>query len=54
MKMKEWNQGQDRLSDKSQWQLPSNRVNDKKAPTGTDRASCQAREPIEGDERGLR
>ena len=49
MKMKEWYQGQDRLSDKSQWQLPSNRVNDKKAPTGTDRASYQAREPIEGE-----
>ena len=49
MKMKKWYQGQDRLSDKSQWQLPSNRMNDKKAPSGTDRASCQARESNEGD-----
>ena len=47
---KRWYQGQDRLSDKSQWQLPSNRVSDRKAPTGTDRASHQAREPTEDDE----
>ena len=53
MKMKQWYQGQDRLSDKSQWQLPSNRVRDKKAPTGTRRASYQAREPIAGDEERL-
>ena len=30
MKMKQWYQGQDRVSDKSQWQLPSNRVSDQK------------------------
>ena len=53
MKMKQWYQGHDRLSDKSQWQLPSNRVSDKKAPTGTDRASYQAREPLEGDKERL-
>ena len=53
MKMEQWYQGQDRLSDKSQWHLPSNRVSDKKAPTGTDRASYQAREPIEGDKERL-
>ena len=53
MKIKQWYQGQDRLSDKSQWQLPSNRVSDKKSPTGTDRASYQAREPIKGDEETL-
>ena len=35
-KMMQWYQGQDRLNEKSQWQLPSNRVSDKKAPTGTD------------------
>ena len=29
MKMKLWYEGQDRLSDKSQWKLPSNRVSDK-------------------------
>ena len=53
MKMKQRYQGQDRLSDKSQWQLPSNRVSDEKAPTGRDRASYQAREPIEGDKERL-
>ena len=53
MKVNQWYQGQDRLSDKSQWQLPSNRVSDKKTPTGTDRASHRAREPIEGDEERL-
>ena len=53
MTMRQWHQGQDRLSDKSQWQLPSNRVSDRKAPTGTDRASDQARERIEGDEERL-
>ena len=53
MKMMQWYQGQDRLSDKSKWQLPHNRVSDKKAPTGTDRASYQTREPIEGDEERL-
>ena len=42
LKKKRWYQGQDRLSDKSQWQLPSNRVSDKKAPIGTDRASHHA------------
>ena len=36
MKMRQWYQGQDRLNDKSQWQLPNNRVSDKKAPTGTE------------------
>ena len=41
MKMKQWYQGQDRLSDESQWQLPSNRASDKKAPTGTDRKMTQ-------------
>ena len=30
--MKQWYQGQDRLSDKSQEQLPSNRASDKKVP----------------------
>ena len=40
------------MSDKSQCQLPSNRVSDQKAP-GTDRASYQTREPIEGDEERL-
>ena len=53
MKMKQWYQGQDRVSDKSQWQWPLVRVSDKKAPTGTDRASCQAREPVEDDEEGI-
>ena len=52
MNMKQWYQGQGRLNE-VQWQLPSNRVCDKKAPTGTDRASCQAREPIEGDRERL-
>ena len=52
VKMKQWYQKQDRLSDKSQWQWSSNRVSDKKAPTGTERASYQVREPIEDyDER---
>ena len=37
----------------SQWQFPSNRVSDKKAPTATDRASYQAREPNEGDKERL-
>ena len=40
MKMKQWYQGHDRVSDQ-------------KAPTGTDRASCQAREPIEDDDERL-
>ena len=40
MKMKQWYQGHDR-------------VNDQKAPTGTDRASGQAREPIEDDDERL-
>ena len=53
MKMRQRYQGQDRLSDKSQWQLPRIRVSDKKAPTGTDRASHLAREPIEGDKEWL-
>ena len=35
------------------WQWPSDRVSDKKATTGKDRASYQAREPIEGDEERL-
>ena len=52
MKMKQWYQGQDRLSDESQWQLPSNRMSGKKAPTGTDGA-YQARGPIEGDKERL-
>ena len=37
MKMKQWYQGH-------------NRVSDQKAPTGTNRASHQAREPIEDDD----
>ena len=45
--MKQWYQGQDRLSDKSQWQGPTCRVSDEKAPTGTERA------PIEDDEERL-
>ena len=49
MKLKQWYRGQDSLSDKSQWQWPSNRASDEQVPTGTDRASCQAREPIEDD-----
>ena len=53
MKMKQWYQGQHRLSDKSLWQWPINRVSEKKAPTGTDRASCEARETIEDDEERL-
>ena len=53
MKMKQWYQGQNRVIDKSQWQWPDDLVSDKKAPTGTDRASYQAREPIEGDEERL-
>ena len=40
MKMKQWYQGHDRVSDK-------------KAPTGTDRASIHAREPIEDDDERL-
>ena len=52
MKMKQRYQGQDRVSDESQWQLPSSRMSDKKAPTGTDGA-YQAREPIEGDKERL-
>ena len=50
MKMKQWYQGQDRLSDKSQWQWPVNRVSDNKAATGTNRASYHARELIEDDD----
>ena len=53
MTMKQWYQGHDRLSDESQWQLPRNRVSDEKAPTGTDRASYQARELVEGDKERL-
>ena len=52
MKMKQWYQGQHRASDKSPWQW-RDRVSDKKAPTGTDRASKNAREPIEDDEERL-
>ena len=37
MKMEQWYQGYDRVSDK-------------KAPTGTDSASYQAREPLEDDD----
>ena len=51
MKMKQWYPGQDRVSEKSPWQLPSDRVSDQTAPTGTDRACYQIREPIEDDER---
>ena len=40
MKMKQWYQGHDRVSDQ-------------KAPAGTDRASYHAREPIEDDEERL-
>ena len=40
MKMMQWYQGHDRVSDQ-------------KAPTGTDRASYQAREPIEDDDERL-
>ena len=53
MNLKQWYSGQDRLSDQSQWQWPSNRVSDKKVPTGTARASYQSREPIEDDEERL-
>ena len=53
IKMKQWYQGQDRLSDKSQWQWPSNRVSDEEAPTGTNRASYHAREPTEDDDERL-
>ena len=35
MKMKQWHQGQNRASDKSQWQWPSYYVSDKKVPTET-------------------
>ena len=41
------------MSDLSQWQWPDDRVSDKEAPTGTDRASCHAREAVEGDEEKL-
>ena len=40
MKMKQWYQGHDRVSDKQ-------------APSGTDRASYQAQEPIEDDDERL-
>ena len=40
MKMKQCYQGQDRLSDESQWLLPSNRVSDR-------RLQLEAREQIE-------
>ena len=53
MKMKRWYQGQNRVSDESQRQWPSCRVSDLMAPTGTDRASYQAREPIEDDKERL-
>ena len=50
MKLKQLYWRKNRVSDKSQWQCPSNRVSDTKVPTGTDRAFYQAREPIEDDE----
>ena len=40
MKMKQWYQGHDRVSDQ-------------KAPTGTERASYQVREPIEDEDERL-
>ena len=36
-----------------QWHQKHNRVSDQKAPTGRDRASCHAREPIEDDDERL-
>ena len=39
MQIKQWYRGQNRVSDKSQWQWPDDRVSDKRAPIGTDRAS---------------
>ena len=36
-----------------QWYQKHNRVSNQKAPTGTDRASYQAREPIEEDDERL-
>ena len=48
MKMKQWFQGKNRVSDESQWQWPSNCVIDKKAPTGTERASYQDTASISG------
>ena len=53
MKMKQSYQGHDRVSDKSQLQLLINRVSEKKAHTGTNRASHHAREPIEDDDERL-
>ena len=53
MKMKQWYPAHDRVSDKSQWELPSDRVSDQTAPTGTDRASYHTREPIEDDDERL-
>ena len=54
MRMKQWYQGEDRLSNESQWQLPRNRVGDEKAPTGTDRASYHAREPDDDERLAMR
>ena len=53
MRMEQWYQGKDCLSDKSQWQLPSNRVSDKKSPTGTDRESHHGNQ-LKVTKRGLR
>ena len=53
VKMKKWYQGQTRESDESQCQSPSDRASDTEAPTGTDRTSYQAPEPIEDDEERL-
>ena len=39
--------------DESQFQSSNPRVSDTKTPTGTDRTSCQTREPIENDEERL-
>ena len=50
MKMNLWYQGQNRVSDKSQWHWPDNRVSDEKVPSGTDRPSYQAREQIGDDD----
>ena len=36
-----------------QWYQKHHRVSDQKAPTGTDRASCHAREPMEDDDERL-
>ena len=52
MKLKKWYQGQNRESDDSQFPS-SSRVSDPRAPTGTDRALHEVREPIEDDEEML-